>query len=132
MGNIGSTFFKNVVEIIPGMTSSANTDGNLGHFTVTTAQPSDITKAAALQYHDFDINGSHNLFKFTVRRKGIKSKFARRNDDDEEDGDSDVDETTREESAPNDPRHQRNPNVVIAKLAKGNDHRMNREEAFGR
>lgn len=109
--------------------ATSDNDGNLGHFAVTTnTAPSDIAKAAALQYHDIDINNSHNLFKsMALRRKGIKGKFAKKNDDDDEDaGDSDVDETTREESAPNDPKHQRISNVNLAKMAQCNTDLSNR------
>jgi hypothetical protein len=109
------------IEIVQATTS--DNDGSLGHFAVTTnIAPSDIAKAAALQYHDIDINNSHNLFKtVALRRKGIKGKHAKKNDDDDElSNDSDVDEATREESAPNDPKHQRISNVSLAKMAQRN------------
>lgn len=116
-----------VKEAVQGSTTES--DGNLGQFAVTTnAAPSDIAKAAALAYHDIDINNSHNLFKSVVlRRKKVKGKHALKNKDDEEvPNDSDVDEATREESAPNDPKHQRISNVYLAKKAQSNADLANR------
>lgn len=119
---MGIYMINKLGEAIQGKLPEA--DGNLGHFAVTTnAVPSDIAKAAALQYHDIiEINNSHNLFKsMALRRKSIKGKHAKKNDDDEEDSnDSDVDEATKEESAPNDPRQRRINNVNLAKMAQRN------------
>lgn len=125
--NINVYAVGKAIEAVQGTTGSGN-DGNLGDFAVTTNPiPSDIAKAAALQYHDIDINSTHSLFRSVAsRRKGIKGKHAKRNDDDEEvSGDFDVDEATREESAPNDPKHQRVSNVRLAKMAQLNADYLN-------
>ncbi len=126
---MGIYMINKVNEVFQG--KAPETDGNFSHFAVTTnAVPTDIAKAAAIQHH-FDIDGSHNLFKsIALRRKGIKSKHAKKNDDDEEySNDSDVDEVTKEESVPNDPRQRRINNVNLARMAQRNADSLN-QKAF--
>lgn len=131
---INCSILNKQIEVLTGV-HLKNNDASLGHFSVsTTATPSDIAKAAALtMYHDIDIT-SNNLFKFTIRwRKGIKSKFAKKSsDDDDESEDWDVDEATKEESVENEPRYQRNPTPILAKLAQRNADIINRRATFGR
>lgn len=105
---------------------TGKSDSNLGPFTVSTPEsiPNDSAKSAAIQYHEVDIDPSHKFFKNFVLnkdRKRIKSKFAKKSVEDEEDSeDPDVDEATGEGSAANDTKYQRITNIHLAKMAENN------------
>lgn len=99
--------------------------GNLGTFSVSMIDgcANDIAKAAALQYHELDMDESkafHKKYVLLKKRVG-KSKFAKKTIEDlEEDNDPEVDEPTEEGSAFNDPKYQRLIKAHIVKLAQNN------------
>lgn len=100
--------------------------GELGGFSVSAeaaTSPSDIAKAAALSYH-LDIETDGQIFKNvrTSRWRRIKSKFAKRSLDVEEDFeiDPDVDAAEKEGEADNDTKMRRLLNIHLAKKAETN------------
>lgn len=127
LSGIPISYVSRIVQGDP--TTSADSKTTLGSFSVSTSaatSPSDIAKAASLQYHiSKDVDPEHTQYighrNLARRKKGFRSKFAKKSiAEDEEYDDPDVDEATGEESPHNDSKYKRLHNVHIAKKFKRN------------
>jgi hypothetical protein len=116
IGRIASAVLKGEAPFSIDTASS----GQLGSHSVSTnSTASDIARAAALNYHEVDVEPDLKAFlrKWTHRKKSFKSKFAKNTDESSDPDDPDIDEAVREEKADNHPAHRQNLNIHIARRA---------------